>query len=111
MLLFQETVHTTSPIDDTHDNGELTRHSQDLLAVDEPAERPAVIDACEGKMPAHTTTITCMESINKNSDEEGATSCLVVGTENKQVVILDATGFAILVKVNVPSVRRWCGRV
>ena len=81
----------------------LTHQSNDLLATDDPAERPAMLVECHGKLPGHTTTITCMESINKNSDEEGATSCLIVGTENKQIVILDATGFAILVKVNLPS--------
>jgi Bardet-Biedl syndrome 1 protein len=81
----------------------LTHQSNDFLSVDDPADRPAMIEECQGKQPVHTTTITCMETINKTSEEEGATSCLIVGTEHKQVVILDATGFSILVKVNLPS--------
>jgi hypothetical protein len=29
----------------------------------------AMIDSCQGKVPLHYTTITCMETINKNSEE------------------------------------------
>ena len=56
------------------------------------------------RTPTLTTTITAMESLGKRSEEEDATSCLVVGTEHRQLCVLDTTSFAIVVKAVLPSV-------
>ncbi|XP_026543374.1 Bardet-Biedl syndrome 1 protein [Notechis scutatus] len=50
------------------------------------------------------TVITCMATLKKNRVEEDAISCLVVGTENMEILILDPEAFTILSKVAIPSV-------
>uniref|UniRef100_A0A8C5STV3 Bardet-Biedl syndrome 1 n=1 Tax=Laticauda laticaudata TaxID=8630 RepID=A0A8C5STV3_LATLA len=50
------------------------------------------------------TVITCMTTLKKNRVEEDAISCLVVGTENMEILILDPEAFTILSKVTIPSV-------
>jgi hypothetical protein len=52
----------------------------------------------------HSTTITCMEGIPRREISETASSCLCIGTESRQVVILDPQGFSIVVKAVLPSV-------
>uniref|UniRef100_A0A670YY80 Bardet-Biedl syndrome 1 n=1 Tax=Pseudonaja textilis TaxID=8673 RepID=A0A670YY80_PSETE len=49
------------------------------------------------------TVITCMATLKKNRVEEDAISCLVVGTENMEILILDPEAFTILSKVAIPS--------
>ncbi|KAG8146716.1 hypothetical protein E2320_013833 [Naja naja] len=50
------------------------------------------------------TVITCMATLKKNRVEEDAISCLVVGTENMEILILDPEAFTILSKVAIPGV-------
>ena len=50
------------------------------------------------------TVITCMETLNKNVDGERAVSSLVIGTESRQVLVLDPPGNSILAKVTLPGV-------
>ena len=45
------------------------------------------------------TIITCLTTLKKSHEEEGSVSCLVVGTENNDVYILDPEAFSILTKV------------
>ncbi len=42
-----------------------------------------------------------MTTINKTHNDEGAASCLVVGTENKTVYILDPAAFTYLTRVSI----------
>ena len=46
------------------------------------------------------TTITCMCTLKKSHADTDAVSCLVVGTESKDIYILDPVAFIILVKVS-----------
>ncbi|EKX46920.1 hypothetical protein GUITHDRAFT_70223, partial [Guillardia theta CCMP2712] len=87
----------------------LTYQSSDLLSKETLEDRTLFIEQNQKVQPTHSTTITCMESIKKNSDDETATSCLVVGAEHKQVTILDATNFSILMKVTLPAVPAFIG--
>ena len=73
------------------------------------AEECALSRVDRAQIPELSTTITCMECMKKAGDEETATSFLVVGTEHRQLVILDAAGFAILVKVTLPAVPVFIG--
>ncbi|XP_069501037.1 BBSome complex member BBS1 [Ambystoma mexicanum] len=50
------------------------------------------------------TVITCMGTLKKNMADEDAVSCLVIGTESKEVYILDPEAFTVLTKVSLPSV-------
>ncbi|XP_032872788.1 Bardet-Biedl syndrome 1 protein, partial [Amblyraja radiata] len=53
---------------------------------------------------APQTVIACMAMLNKNMADEDAVGCLVVGTENMDVCILDPEAFTIQAKVGLPSV-------
>ena len=50
------------------------------------------------------TVITCLETLKKSHPEDDAISCLVIGTENKDLYILDPEAFTVLVKLPLPSV-------
>lgn len=45
--------------------------------------------------------ITTMTTLKKNMADEDAMSCLVLGTENKELLVLDPEAFTILAKVSV----------
>uniref|UniRef100_A0A8C1Z2Q1 BBSome complex member BBS1 n=1 Tax=Cyprinus carpio TaxID=7962 RepID=A0A8C1Z2Q1_CYPCA len=49
------------------------------------------------------TVITCIGMLKKNMADEDAVSCLVIGTENGDVYILDPEAFTILYKMSLPS--------
>ena len=50
------------------------------------------------------TVATCMETLNKNMQNERAISSLVVGTESRHIIIMDPSGTSILKKFLLPSV-------
>lgn len=50
------------------------------------------------------SSITCMEVLKKDKDEEDCISCLVLGTEDSQVLILEPTGTKIAKTFTLPSV-------
>lgn len=50
------------------------------------------------------TVITTMTTLKKNLADEDAVSCLVLGTENKELLVLDPEAFTILSKVSIRSV-------
>ncbi len=45
------------------------------------------------------STITCLSTLKKSHAEDDAVSCLVAGTENKGLYILDPEAFTVLTKV------------
>jgi hypothetical protein len=50
------------------------------------------------------TVITTMTTLKKNLADEDAASCLVLGTESKELLVLDPEAFTILAKVSIRSV-------
>ncbi|KAM4721564.1 BBSome complex member BBS1 [Rhinophrynus dorsalis] len=50
------------------------------------------------------TVITCMGTLKKNMADEDAVCCLVIGTESREIFILDPEAFTILTRVSLPSV-------
>uniref|UniRef100_T1J8I6 Uncharacterized protein n=1 Tax=Strigamia maritima TaxID=126957 RepID=T1J8I6_STRMM len=50
------------------------------------------------------TVLTCLSTLKKSMSEDDAVSCLVLGTENKSIYILDPEAFTILTSMIVPSV-------
>jgi Bardet-Biedl syndrome 1 protein len=82
----------------------ITNQAIDFLGTDDPQARVQFLIDARDKLPTLTTTITAMESLNKKSEDEDATSCLVVGTEHRHLCILDSNSFAIIVKAVLPSV-------
>ena len=49
------------------------------------------------------TVITCLETLKKSHPDDGAISCLIIGTENKDLYVLDPEAFTVLVKQSLPS--------
>mmetsp|Transcript_36995 Transcript_36995/g.44743 ORF Transcript_36995/g.44743 Transcript_36995/m.44743 type:complete len:613 (+) Transcript_36995:397-2235(+) len=82
----------------------LTSRSLDLLAIEDPAARDEFVAMNKGTPLVQQTCITCMETIKKNMEDNDAVSCLVIGTEAQQMIILDPTGTSVSVKVKIPSV-------
>uniref|UniRef100_A0A3B5LHV2 BBSome complex member BBS1 n=2 Tax=Xiphophorus couchianus TaxID=32473 RepID=A0A3B5LHV2_9TELE len=50
------------------------------------------------------TVITCIGTLKKSTADEDGISCLVIGTENSNVFILDPEAFTILCKMSLPAV-------
>lgn len=46
-------------------------------------------------------TITCLAKMNKSSPDEDAINCLIVGTEQKTIYILDCEAFTVLTTVRI----------
>jgi hypothetical protein len=57
-----------------------------------------------GKPLVQQTVVTCMESINRDKEGDGQLSQLVLCTEARQLLVLDAAGSGIELAVALPSV-------
>uniref|UniRef100_A0A8C3IFA2 BBSome complex member BBS1 n=1 Tax=Chrysemys picta bellii TaxID=8478 RepID=A0A8C3IFA2_CHRPI len=74
-----------------------------FLAQDVP-EMENFVNLHKGQPIKRQTVITCMSTLKKNMADEDAVSCLVIGTESADVLILDPEAFTILAKMTLPSV-------
>ena len=45
------------------------------------------------------TVITCMATMKKSVPDEDGITCLVIGTESKEIFVLDPEAFTVLAKV------------
>lgn len=70
----------------------------------EPQEMEPFVHLHKMQPIKRQTVIACMAMLNKNMADEDAVGCLVVGTENMDVCILDPEAFTIQAKVGLPSV-------
>lgn len=70
----------------------------------EPQEMEPFVHLHKTQPIKRQTVIACMAMLNKNMADEDAVGCLVVGTENMDVCILDPEAFTIQAKVGLPSV-------
>ncbi|XP_059574461.1 Bardet-Biedl syndrome 1 protein [Alligator mississippiensis] len=70
----------------------------------EPGELQAFVTLHKDQPLQHQTVITCMTTLRKDlADEDGAT-CLVLGTESREVLILDPEAFTGLAQMMLPAV-------
>uniref|UniRef100_A0A8C2XW12 Bardet-Biedl syndrome 1 N-terminal domain-containing protein n=1 Tax=Capra hircus TaxID=9925 RepID=A0A8C2XW12_CAPHI len=67
-------------------------------------EMEAFVNQHKSKSIRRQTVITTMTTLKKNLADEDAVSCLVLGTENKELLVLDPEAFTILAKMSLPSV-------
>ncbi|XP_048714290.1 BBSome complex member BBS1 isoform X2 [Caretta caretta] len=81
----------------------LSVRSLRFLAQDVP-EMENFVNLHKGQPIKRQTVITCMSTLKKNMADEDAVSCLVIGTESADVLILDPEAFTILAKMTLPSV-------
>ncbi|XP_040112316.1 Bardet-Biedl syndrome 1 protein isoform X2 [Oryx dammah] len=70
----------------------------------ELSEMEAFVNQHKSKSIRRQTVITTMTTLKKNLADEDAVSCLVLGTENKELLVLDPEAFTILAKMSLPSV-------
>lgn len=80
----------------------LSFQSQKLLMVP-PQNEEELLDIVTTFAPQaikRQTVITCMGTLYKNSNAQYSISCLVVGTENGWIHIIDSEAFTILESVS-----------
>ncbi|CAB1333129.1 unnamed protein product [Coregonus sp. 'balchen'] len=76
-------------------------HSPFLML--DPQDMEAFVNLHKAQPIRRQTVITCIGTLKKNMADEDAVSCLVIGTESKDVYILDPEAFTILSKMSLPS--------
>ncbi|XP_042295792.1 Bardet-Biedl syndrome 1 protein isoform X2 [Sceloporus undulatus] len=92
-------------LEEIRENAEMPLSVQSLrfLTLD-PPEMEHFVNQYKMQPIKRQTVITCIATLKKNMVDEDAISCLVIGTENSEILILDPEAFTILAKMIVPSV-------
>uniref|UniRef100_A0AAY5JZX8 BBSome complex member BBS1 n=2 Tax=Esox lucius TaxID=8010 RepID=A0AAY5JZX8_ESOLU len=80
----------------------LSVRSLRFLMLD-PQDMEAFVNLYKEQPIRRQTVITCISTLKKNMADEDAVSCLVIGTESKDVYILDPEAFTVLTKMSLPS--------
>jgi Bardet-Biedl syndrome 1 protein len=83
---------------------QLSARSRDFLAIEDPVARDAFVGTHRNSPLKQLTVITCMETLCKSIEGDQTVSGIVVGTEAKEVLILNPAGSAIVAKVTLASV-------
>ncbi|XP_071492569.1 BBSome complex member BBS1-like [Diadema antillarum] len=84
--------------------GALTVRSLRFLMLQDREQMEAFANLHKVGQLKRQTVITCLDTLKKSTADDDAISCLVVGTESREIYILDPEAFTILCKMNVPSV-------
>jgi len=74
----------------------LSNKAYEILATNFLEKQKELIESAKAEPLETPNAATCMEALKKNSEDEMAISHLVIGTENKEVIILDQIGTAII---------------
>ncbi|CAG2105820.1 unnamed protein product, partial [Medioppia subpectinata] len=82
----------------------LTSRSQAFIGLENAVEMDNFVEVYKDQPLKRVTVVTCLTTIKKTVSDENAVSCLVMGTENRDVYILEPDAFTILVTATVPSV-------
>jgi Bardet-Biedl syndrome 1 protein len=82
----------------------LSARSLNLIEFATDAERREYADSQKALPLVQETVVTCIATMFRSVEEPGASQCLVLGTENREVLILNAEANAIKVRVRLPSV-------
>ena len=92
-------------LEEAKDRGALlSTRSVDFLACDSLQMKMQFVEDHRAAALQQQTVITAMTVLTKDKDEAGALGCLVVGTEDQHILILDSNGAAIVKKIRLPSV-------
>ncbi|XP_022090954.1 Bardet-Biedl syndrome 1 protein-like isoform X2 [Acanthaster planci] len=84
--------------------GALTVRSLRFLMLQDKEQMEGFANLHKQTAIKRQTVITCMDTLKKSSADEDAISCIVAGTESKEVYVLDPEAFTILTKMLLPSV-------
>ena len=78
----------------------MTSRSLDLLSIEDSSEKQnEFVNEFKNLPLIQQTVITAITVLKKDKDEHASVGCLVVGTENNRILIMDSTGSTIVKKV------------
>lgn len=78
---------------------ELTSKSQAFLEVSSPEAQLEFLESYKHFPLKRSNIITCVATIKKTVEEESNLNCIVIGTENKDIFIIEPDAFTILASV------------
>lgn len=81
----------------------LTARSQAFLAIDDNDALEVFYHCYRAQPLKRQTAVTCMTTMKKTISDEQAVSCIVIGTENKDIFVLEPEAFTILSSVSLFS--------
>ncbi|XP_041469808.1 Bardet-Biedl syndrome 1 protein-like [Lytechinus variegatus] len=84
--------------------GALTVRSLKFLMLQDREQMESFANLHKVGQLKRQTVITCLDTLHKSTSDDDAISCLVVGTESREIYVLDPEAFTILTKMAVPSV-------
>ena len=82
----------------------LENEQEQCQFINEKMEFLAQCNIAGGARFSHKNFISCMAKINKAIEDEKTQGLLVVGTENKEILVLDKTGMDIQKSIKLPAV-------
>lgn len=82
----------------------LTTRSIALLALNNPVDQQTFIELNSTQPLIQSTVTTCITSIQQSLHQPKSVSMLIVGTEHKQLYVLDSSGTSIIQQWQLPSV-------
>ncbi|XP_063712394.1 Bardet-Biedl syndrome 1 protein homolog [Symsagittifera roscoffensis] len=82
----------------------LSTKSQKLIMMTNPEVMNNFVNLHKVSPLTRQNVVTCVTSMKKNQTEDDAISCIVLGTESQQLIILDTEAFKVLTKFSVPAV-------
>nr|XP_002125520.1 Bardet-Biedl syndrome 1 protein homolog [Ciona intestinalis] len=82
----------------------LTSQTLRFLQLESRDEAEAFIESHKNVGLKRETVVTCLATMKKSVAEEDAISCLVAGTEHKEIQIIDSEAFTQLKSYNLPSI-------
>ena len=89
-------------LSEARDEGaELSVMSVEFLALEDPEDQRAYVQENVNTPLERTTVISCLTTLFKKFDDPGSVSYLVLGTENKEVVILQQEANNIMTRIKV----------
>ena len=77
----------------------LSLKSQHFLSL-APHERLSFVNAHKAMPLQKKNLITCMSTLKKSRQDENALTCLVIGTENKEILVLHPETFTPIDEVH-----------
>ncbi|CAF3669384.1 unnamed protein product [Rotaria sordida] len=81
----------------------LTHRSYMFLQISNNNEAHQFVEHYKNIELKQQSCITCMKKLNKNSADEDALNCLVIGTEDQHIYIIESEAFTILATMNCPA--------
>ncbi|CAF1425886.1 unnamed protein product [Adineta steineri] len=92
-------------LNDLHRGGTvpLTHRSLAFLQMTNTNEAHQFVEHYKTIELKRQSCITCMKKLNKNSADEDALNCLVIGTEDQHIYIIEAQAFTIMATMNCPA--------